>query len=69
MKYIDIKLKIPKYSNQDGMRIEWEDNFEISVNKLNDEILLKANKNGLISLAKILCNYLRMMSQCTTIYI
>ena len=34
------------------MRIEWEDGFEIRVRIENDEAVISANKEGLLSLAK-----------------
>jgi len=49
--YMEIKITIPEYSDQ-GLKSEWEHGFEIKTEISNDEILISANKAGLISLAK-----------------
>jgi len=48
---MEIKLTIPEYSDQ-GLKTEWEHGFEIKTGISNGEILISANKAGLISLAK-----------------
>jgi hypothetical protein len=45
-----ITLDIPEY-NGNGVEYKWEDKFEISVNITNQQILISANTEGLISLA------------------
>lgn len=47
-----IKLEIPEYSVENGLKIEWENGFIIKTNIEHGEINLIANKEGLISLAK-----------------
>jgi len=53
MKFTDIKLQIPKYSSEEGITFQWEDNFTLLIKKLDNEILIQSNREGLISLAKI----------------
>ncbi|MBU4348574.1 hypothetical protein KJ671_03695 [Patescibacteria group bacterium] len=53
MKFTEIKMQIPKYSPEEGIKFKWEDHFTILVKKLDNEILIQCNKEGLISLAKI----------------
>ncbi|MDP9047621.1 MAG: hypothetical protein M3N14_05750 [Bacteroidota bacterium] len=48
---MEIKLEIPDYDKTTGLRSHWEDGFEIDVKELNGEILISANRAGLISLA------------------
>ena len=48
---MEIKLKIPEYSDQ-GLKYEWENSFEIKTGINGREIIISANKAGLISLAK-----------------
>lgn len=48
---MEIKIEIPAYSREHGMKYKWEDGFEIEVKIDNGEVLLTANKAGLISLA------------------
>jgi len=48
---MEIKLEIPKYDGNSGLSIHWEDGFEITTKTGKNEILISANKAGLISLA------------------
>ena len=46
-----ITLDIPEF--KDGrFKHSWEDNFKISVENNGEQIIIKANREGLISLAK-----------------
>ena len=45
------EINVPEYTSK-GIRIEWEDGFEISVSKSDCDICINANSAGLISLAK-----------------
>ena len=49
---MEIKLNIPKYSPDTGLKSEWEHGFEIEVQGGEVETTILANKAGLISLAK-----------------
>lgn len=49
---MEIKLEIPEYKTDSGLKIDWEDGFIIKTNIEQGEINLVANKAGLISLAK-----------------
>ena len=46
-----VKLEIPEYNNDDGLTIHWENAFTIEVNFNNEITYIKANKEGLVSLA------------------
>ena len=46
-----MKLDIPAYSHKEGLPVTWSPGFEISVGQSGSDILIKANKAGLISLA------------------
>lgn len=48
---MEIKLEIPEYKNETGLKYNWENGFEINVTKTDNEVLISANKAGLISLA------------------
>ncbi|MEE1943954.1 hypothetical protein VRU48_02465 [Pedobacter sp. KR3-3] len=52
VKQMEIKLNIPEYSTEQGLRSIWEDGFEIETEIIDNEIVIKANRAGLISLAK-----------------
>ena len=49
---MEIKLNIPEYSPDTGIKSEWQDGFEIKVQNEEGETVIVANKAGLISLAK-----------------
>jgi hypothetical protein len=42
----------PPYSPESGVRIEWEDDWRISVAASDGEVVLRADRAGLVSLAK-----------------
>jgi len=47
-----IALDIPNYTPDKGLQSSWEDGFKISCNINNEEVVISANRDGLISLAK-----------------
>ncbi|BBW97528.1 Imm32 family immunity protein [Geobacillus icigianus] len=49
---MDIQIKIPKYRNDSGFQFVWEDNFIIETEINGNTIIIRANKDGLISMAK-----------------
>lgn len=52
----DREKKSPKYSSSDGLRLDWVNGFEIKSNVSEDGMVIKANKEGLLSLANHLTN-------------
>ena len=49
MKYI---IEVPDYSEQTGLKTEWDVGFEISVRSSAGEVIIGANAAGLRSLAR-----------------
>lgn len=49
---MNINIEIPDYSSVDGFRYDWCKNFQITTYLKNGVFVLKANKEGLESLAK-----------------
>lgn len=49
---MEIKLNIPEYNPDQGLKSTWEDGFEIESRIIDNEIVISANQAGLISLAK-----------------
>ena len=47
-----LSIEIPEYNPQKGFEYSWERDFEISANIIENSILISANREGLISLAK-----------------
>lgn len=48
---MELKINIPDYDG-DAMDVIWQDNSYYSTEVFDDEILIKANSAGLISIAK-----------------
>jgi hypothetical protein len=53
---MEIKIEVPKYDPNSGIKYKWENGFEIEVKNEENMIVLAANKEGLISLANHLLN-------------
>ena len=51
-----VKIEIPDYDPVIGFKYKWEDCFKIETIVKNNEIIIKANKEGLVSLARHLLN-------------
>lgn len=52
-----VTIEVPDYSQDTGIRYEWEDGFEIQTSVANDGIIkIVANKEWLLSLANHLVN-------------
>ena len=48
-----VEMTIPNYNQQEGIKIEWEDNFIIKTElQAGNTFRIIADKNGLISMAK-----------------
>ena len=45
-------IKTLDYCTEKGLQLQWEKGFAISVNALENEVTIRANKSGLISLAR-----------------
>ena len=52
MEYKTVIIKVPKYNPESRLKLEWEKGFSIKIKQENGTVILQANKNGLISLAK-----------------
>ena len=53
---MEMIIQIPEYTKQQGFIYNWIDNFEISVKQSKNEVMICANKEGLLSLANHLLN-------------
>ena len=45
-------IKTLDYCTEKGLQLQWERDFAISVNAPGNEVTIRANKSGLISLAR-----------------
>jgi hypothetical protein len=50
--YMDVYVEVPEYDSQRGLHFDWEDGFEISVEVNDSEVVIAANRSGLVSLAR-----------------
>ena len=48
---MDMTIKVPIYENK-GISLEWDYGFEIEAKKESSGVIIRANKAGLISLAR-----------------
>ena len=46
----EIKINVPEY--KDALEFIWEDNFKIKVSSQSNALVLQANREGLVSLAR-----------------
>lgn len=46
------QIEVPEYSGGHGLRFIWEDGFSIEASIQNGCVLISANKQGLVSLAR-----------------
>lgn len=53
---MEIKLEVPEYNSNIGIKYQWEPEFNLSVKFEDNAVILMANKEGLISLANHLLN-------------
>lgn len=51
-----MKIDIPKYERDSGLQLCWSDGFMIKVASEKEEVVISANREGLISLANHLLN-------------
>ncbi len=49
---MNLEINLPVYSEELGLQSSWEPGFEIAVKVTQNEAVISANKQGLISLAK-----------------
>ena len=52
----DREKKLPKYSSNGGVKLDWVNGFEIRSNVSENGMVIKANKEGLLSLANHITN-------------
>lgn len=53
---MEIKIEIPNYNEENGIKYNWENGFEIKVESIDGAIIVIANKEGLLSLANHFLN-------------
>lgn len=61
-----MNIDIPIYSKDNGIQLCWSPGFSIKVSSNNDEIIITANQEGLLSLANHLLNLAQVEVPCGT---
>ena len=56
---MEVKIKVNDYNKQEGLKLNWAENYKIEVIYNHGEIVISANEDGLLSLA----NHLVTLSQ------
>lgn len=49
-----MQIEVPQYSPATGVPMQWDDEFEVSVANEKGEVVIRANRAGMISLARTL---------------
>jgi hypothetical protein len=49
---MELRIDVPAYSSEVGVRLEWERGFIIDVEVISGEVVVRANRPGLVSLAR-----------------
>lgn len=61
-----MNVDIPIYSKDSGLQLCWKPGFSIKVSSNNNEIIITANQEGLLSLANYLLNLAQVDVPCGT---
>lgn len=49
---MEVKLNIPEYNAEQGLKSTWDNGFEIGSRIIDNQVIIVANQAGLTSLAK-----------------
>ena len=47
-----VELEVPQYSPSEGLQLKWEQGFTIRVHAKGEQVVIGANRAGLVSLAR-----------------
>lgn len=53
---MDMEIDIPEYNVNTGLRLCWSDGYSIKISTNDNEVIISANREGLLSLANHLLN-------------
>lgn len=63
---MDMEIDIPEYNVNAGLRLCWSDGYSIKISTNDNEIIISANREGLLSLANHLLNLAQANVPCGT---
>lgn len=61
-----MEINVPKYDRNTGLRLCWSGSYSIMVSANNNEVVISANREGLVSLANHLLNLAQTDVPCGT---
>ena len=61
-----MEIDIPEYNVNTGLRLYWSDGYSIKISTNDNEIIISANREGLLSLANHLLNLAQANVPCGT---
>jgi hypothetical protein len=47
-----LEIEVPEYAPEEGVRLKWDRDFTIDVRVMGNEVVVRANRDGLVSLAR-----------------
>lgn len=63
---MDMEIDIPEYNENTGLRLCWSDGYSITISTNDNEFIISANREGLLSLANHLLNLAQTEVPCGT---
>lgn len=63
---MDMEIVVPEYNVNTGLRLCWSDGYSIKISTNDNEIIISANREGLLSLANHLLNLAQANVPCGT---
>ncbi len=61
-----MEINVPNYDRNTGLRLCWSEGYSIIVSTNNNEVVISANQEGLVSLANHLLNLAQVDVPCGT---
>lgn len=61
-----MEINVPKYDRNTGLRLCWSDGYSIKISMNDNEIIISANREGLLSLTNHLLNLAQTDVPCGT---
>lgn len=63
---MDMEIVVPEYNVNTGLRLCWSDGYSIKISTNDNEVIISANREGLLSLANHLLNWAQTEVSCGT---
>ena len=63
---MDMEIVVPEYNVNTGLRLCWCDGYSVKISTNDNEVIISANREGLLSLANHLLNLAQTEVSCGT---